>query len=143
MNWDDLMWTKSYSPMKAYQQSKLANVLFTRELAKRLKDTKVTTSALHPGIVATELGRYMSESFGFWFRILFYALVPIFSFINKTPYQGAQTNIYCAVDEELDNVSGRYYSDCKEKQLLPHALNEADAIRLWEMSEKLTNLKNY
>ena len=126
--------------MKAYSQSKLANVLFTRELAKRLEGTRVTASALHPGIVATELGRYMSETFGAAFWLIFCPLAPIFSIVNKTPWQGAQTNIYCAVADELDNVSGRYFSDCKEKQLLPHACNEADALRLWQISEKLTRL---
>ena len=141
MHWDDLMFEKKYSSWAAYCQSKLANVLFTRELAKRLEGTNVTVNALHPGAVRTELQRYASTTFGFLFSVVMYAVYPIVFFVMfKSPYEGAQTNIYCAVSEEVDGVSGKYFSDCKEKALMPHALADDDANKLWQLSEDLTKL---
>lgn len=141
MKFNDLNSTQNYEPREVYNQSKLCNVLFTRELAKRLRGTGVTVNALHPGVVKTELGRYFADSYG-WkahaFRILF---APIVLWMFKNSREGAQTTIHCAVDESLANVSGKYFSDCREKQLLPHALDEADAVRLWDISEKLSSLK--
>ena len=140
MNWDDLMHTKNYDPQTAYRQSKLANVLFTRELAKRLQGSNVTVSALHPGVVRTELFRYAQDSAGFWFNLLFMCIYPLMMVVLKTPKEGAQTSIYCAVSEEVDGVSGKYFSDCKEKALMPHALADDDANKLWQLSEDLTKL---
>lgn len=140
MNWDDLMFEKKYSSWKAYSQSKLANILFTRELANRLKGTNVTAYVLHPGAVRTELQRHVPTTYGFLLNVMMFIGYPLFCILFKTPFEGAQTNIYCAVAEELDNVSGHYYSDCKEKKLLPHALIEGDPEKLWKISEKLVNL---
>lgn len=140
MNWDDLMHEKSYHPWHVYEQSKLANVLFTRELSKRLSSNQVTCYALHPGLVRTELGRYMQDGYSLIRKILFYLCYPLVLLIFKSAKQGAQTTIYCAISEELDGVSGKYFSDCKEKALLENGLNDNDAKRLWETSEKLVKL---
>lgn len=141
MNWEDLMSEKSYDPQEAYRQSKLANVLFTRELADRLKGSGVVTFSLHPGVVRTELGRYFADLFGWKFYLIKLFLLPISWWFFKSSRQGAQTSIYCAVDENITGLSGQYFSDCKPKKLLPHALSETDTKKLWEISEELTKLK--
>ena len=141
MNWDDLNNEKDYEPRKVYNQSKLSNILFTRELAKRLRDTNVTVNALHPGVVRTELGRHFSEAYG-WKAIMFQvAFFPLIYWMFKTSEQGAQTNIYCAVASDLQKVTGKYFADCKEKELMPHALSDEEAQRLWTVSEKMVQLK--
>lgn len=142
MNWNDLQFEQNYEPRKVYNQSKLCNVLFTRALAKRLERTSVTVNALHPGVVRTELGRYFSDSYGWKARLFFVLFYPLTLWMMKTPVQGAQTTIHCAVDRKLDTTTGVYFSDCRPKKLLPHALNEQDAEKLWQISEKLCNLNN-
>ncbi len=141
MEWDDIMLENSFHPQKAYRQSKLANVLFTRELAKRLKDTGVSTYSLHPGVVLTEIGRDFEHTYTILYKIIYFWLYPLAWMVLKQPVHGAQTSIHCAVDESLQDKSGRYYSDCKEKRLMPHALDEACAVKLWHISEEL--LKDY
>ena len=138
INFDDIMSKKSYSETKAYSQSKLANVLFTRELARRLEGTGVTTYTLHPGAVRTELQRhaYNWPILGYVFRFLY----PLFHITWKTPSQGAQTSIYCAVAEELEGISGKYYEDCTETKLDPRGEDDAVAKKLWEISEQYTGL---
>ncbi|CAF0823755.1 unnamed protein product [Brachionus calyciflorus] len=142
INWDDINSDNSYDLQEAYRQSKLANVLFTRELAKRLNGTGVLTFSLHPGVVRTELGRYFSDSFGWKFYLAKILLVPISLWFFKDATQGAQTTIHCAVDESISALSGAYFSDCKPKKLLENALNDEDAKKLWEISEKLTKLND-
>ena len=141
MNWDDLNWEQSYEPQEAYRQSKLANVLFTKELATKLKGTDVVTFSLHPGVVRTELGRYFADVFGWKFYIIKFFLLPISFWLFKNSHEGAQTTIYCAVDENITSLSGMYFSDCAPKKMLPHALNKNDAKKIWEISEKLTKLR--
>lgn len=105
INTTDLNSEKSYDEGHAYNQSKLANVLFMKELARRLKDTGVTVNALHPGIVNTEIVRHMSVSTGitgFILRIVMWPFV-------KTPVSGAQTTLYAALDPELEKVTGKYF----------------------------------
>lgn len=139
MNFDDLNMEKSYDPRKAYAQSKLCNVLFTRELAKQLDKNKVTVNCLHPGVVRTELGRYFSDTLGWKFHLM-KLFTPLMLWILKSAKQGAQTTIHCAVSEDVDKVTGVYFSDCKPKALMPHALMDDDAKRLWEISAKLCQL---
>lgn len=104
---DDLNSEKSYSRIHCYSQSKLANILFTRQLAKILNGTGVTVNALHPGCVNTELGRHIEK-----ITILFnkFILKPFAFLFYKTSKAGAQTSIYCALAPELENVSGKYFS---------------------------------
>ena len=136
MYWDDINWESTpYSSVKAYGQSKLANILFTRELAKRLEGSGVNAYSLHPGVIATELGRHIEDSLGI-FSFLFLAIKPFI----KTPESGAQTSIFCAVDESVAEQSGLYYSDCAVETPRPQALRDEDAEKLWQLSEKLTGL---
>lgn len=138
MNWEDLNSEKGYDPSKAYEQSKLANILFTKELARRLKNNcAVTVNAVHPGIVNTEIFRYMSF-YQSTFSTLF--IYPFSWLFMKTPRLGAQTVIHVAVDPSLKGVSGKYFSNCKEIDPSPQAENEDFAKRLWLISEKWTKL---
>ncbi|XP_023726530.1 retinol dehydrogenase 14 isoform X2 [Cryptotermes secundus] len=106
MNFDDLNLDEAYTPMKAYCQSKLANVLFCKELARRLQDTGVTTYAVHPGVVLTDLQRHWDTSFFTGAKAVFYGLGSLFL---KNAEEGAQTTIYCSVDRKLANKTGLYY----------------------------------
>ena len=135
INFDDINSTESYDRRTAYCQSKLANNLFTLALSKRLSGTNVTVNCLHPGVVYTELLRHIKRR---WFKMII--LLPVTLLMMKTPWQGAQTNIYCAVAEELEGVSGHYFADCKEKKPSPAALDELAAEQLWSLSVKLTGL---
>ena len=103
---------REYDALGAYQQSKLANILFTRELSRRLEGTGVTCYSLHPGVVRTELFRHLEDRIG----VLKYLVWPLVYLCLKSPREGAQTSIYCAVDESLSGESGKYYSDCAEAE---------------------------
>ncbi|XP_013412742.1 retinol dehydrogenase 12 [Lingula anatina] len=138
MNFEDLMSEKKYNSITAYGQSKLANILFTRELARKLEGTGVTVYALHPGAVKTELARHTVFDSQI-FKFLFFPLIWL---LWKNSWQGAQTSIYCAVAEELEGISGKYYSDCAEKKTSRLAQNDDDARKLWEISEKLVGMKS-
>ncbi|XP_055531684.1 retinol dehydrogenase 12-like [Wyeomyia smithii] len=137
INKRDLNSEKSYNQVTAYCQSKLANVLFTRELAKRLEGTGVTTYAVHPGTVNTELPRHMGTFF-FLFEHNF--VKPFLRVAFKTPRSGAQTTLYTALDEELANQSGKYYADCRETVPSKAARDDETASWLWDISEKMTGL---
>lgn len=126
-----------YDKAKAYANSKLANVLFGKELSKRLDDQGVITYTLHPGVINTELARYLGYSKTFWA-----ATFPLRWLFMKSPWYGAQTTIYCAVADELEAVTGKYYGNCKEEPY-PEVRGPADdavATKLWEVSERLTGL---
>lgn len=133
---DDIHQDKDYNPWKSYSQSKLANVLFTRELAKRLQGTGVTTYSLHPGVIRTELGRHLWPTMPLWKRAIYTPLM----FLIKSPSEGAQTTIYCAVEESLQNESGLYYSDCAPKTAAPQALDDEAAKKLWNLSASMVGL---
>ena len=127
--------SNEYDGFTAYGCSKLANILFTKELAKRLKNT--TTSALHPGVIETEIWRH----FGIGIKIFQLFLWPIRKIFMKNCWEGAQTTIFCAVDESLDGVTGKYYADCQEAKFLnPQAEDEDLAKKLWEKSAELVQL---
>ncbi|KAM6937579.1 retinol dehydrogenase 11-like [Xenentodon cancila] len=133
---DDINQEKDYRPWKSYAQSKLANVLFTRELANRLQDTGVTAYSLHPGVIRTELGRHFWPNIPLWKRLVYTPL----TFLIKTPTEGAQTTIYCAVEESLQNESGLYYSDCAPKAAAPQGQDDEAAKRLWDLSASMVGL---
>lgn len=132
MNRNDLQLEKSYSKWPAYFQSKLANVLFTRELANRLKGTNVTANSLHPGTVQTELQRHLG--------LLRFVLLPL-QVLTKTPKSGAQTSIMLAVDTNLQDVTGKYFADCAITEESTAAQCNETAAWLWEVSERLTGLQ--
>jgi len=138
INFNDINLDENYEPIKAYAQSKLANVLFTRELAKRLKGTNVTTFSLHPGAVDTEIQRHSKEGTiacsGLWNKVV--------SVVHVSPFLGAQTTMYCALDENIKADSGWYFSNCTKMKLYRRALNEEDAAKLWKMSCDLVGIKD-
>lgn len=143
INFDDLMYTKRYfgfyASWEAYCQSKLANVLFTRELAHRLEGTKVTSYSLHPGSIQTELSRHIGIIWNYEIgRVLTHILTWPFM---KDPVQGAQTTICCAVDKSLETHSGKYYSDCAEEEPSSEGLDDVTAKKLWDVSIDLVKLQ--
>ncbi|XP_076051845.1 retinol dehydrogenase 13-like isoform X1 [Oratosquilla oratoria] len=137
INFEDLNSANNYDAADAYAQSKLANILFTLELAQRLKGTGVTSNAVHPGIVNTDLSRHMSIAKS-WIAAVFAR--PILWLFLKTPRQGAQTTIYAALSQDLQAVSGKYYSNQEETELSKDAQDMAAARRLWAISEHWTRL---
>ncbi|KAL2089940.1 hypothetical protein ACEWY4_014628 [Coilia grayii] len=140
MDFDDLNWDhRKFDTKKAYSQSKLAIVLFTRELAKKLEGTGVTVNALHPGVVATDLGRHtgLHQS-----QLSSTVLSPFFFLFVKSPTLGAQSSVYLAVAKELDGISGRYYDVMTEKDPAPQALDDKASERLWHASVALLGLNN-
>ncbi|KAK3780063.1 hypothetical protein RRG08_061830 [Elysia crispata] len=132
INFDDLNSEKSYGAWTAYNQSKLANVLHALELTNRLKDTGVTANSLHPGSVNTDLQRHVKS--GVLGRLFFGTLGKMFMI---DAVQGAQTTLRLALDPALEQVSGKYFADCKERAASERARNEADAKRLWDVTEEI------
>jgi NAD(P)-dependent dehydrogenase (short-subunit alcohol dehydrogenase family) len=132
IDFDDLQGEKGYKGAKAYSQSKLATVLFTYELARRLEGTGVTANCLHPGVVGTNLGSGVSGAFGFVVR----ALTPLM----KSPEKGAETSIYLASSPEVEGLSGGYFVKKAEARSSDASYDERIARRLWEASAELTNL---
>lgn len=132
IDFDDLQGEKGYKGAKAYSQSKLATVLFTYELARRLEGTGVSANCLHPGVVGTNLGSGVSGVFGFTVR----ALTPLM----KSPEKGAETSVYLASSPEVEGLSGRYFVKKAEARSSDLSYDERLARRLWEVSADLTNL---
>src|SRR5215212_3265738 len=135
IDFDDLQGEKGYKGAKAYSQSKLATVLFTYELARRLEGTGITANCLHPGVVGTNLGSGVSGIFGFMVR----ALTPLM----KSPQKGAETSIYLASSPEVEGLSGRYFVKKDEARSSDVSYDERIASRLWEVSTELTSLPAY
>lgn len=123
---------KQYTAFKAYSNTKLCNVLMTTELCKRLQGTGVTVNCLHPGVVATEI---MTDS-----NFLYNLVLKVLRKFSKTPWEGAQTSIYLAVSPDIEDISGNYFSDCKESRFSNLAADCELARRLWKKSEELVEL---
>ncbi|CAG2178389.1 unnamed protein product, partial [Oppiella nova] len=126
----------AYSPFKAYAQSKLANILFTRELAKRLgTKSNVRTYSLHPGPVYTELQRHSGlGSMGHKMAKKFFL----------TPEMGAQTTLYCALEDSLDKETGCYYANClRVDNMISSATDDKSGERLWDLSCDLVDLEDH
>ena len=133
IDFDDLQGERSYSGARAYNQSKLANVLFTYELARRLAGTGVTANALHPGVVSTSFG---AEDPGRVQRLF----VPFMRPFMKTPAEGAATSIHVASAPELEQVTGCYFANSSAKRSSERSYDEATAARLWQVSTDLVLL---
>jgi len=134
IQWDDLKWEKTkFDSWQAYGQSKLANIYFTRQLSQQLAGTDVTVYAVHPGSVATDLGRHYKAKIPSF-------LLPLTDKVQlflKTSAQGAQTTIYCCVEPSLKGQSGRYYANVGEERPADIALDKEAASKLWDVSKKI------
>nr|XP_002128635.1 retinol dehydrogenase 14-like [Ciona intestinalis] len=141
IDWDDMNYDNNYSASLAYNRSKLMNILFTRELSRRLEGTKVTANSLHPGVVRTELSRHMFDSnISMWRTAVKWIVDPLVYLFGKTPVHGAQTNIYLCIAPEVENVSGKYFKDCAIANENGQAKSDQDAKRLWDLSVEVTGL---
>lgn len=125
---ENLQSEKHYKPFDAYCSSKLDNVLFIRELARRLQGTGVTANSVHPGAVRTQLGRHSLS------------LHAIHLVVFKSCWAGAQTTLAVAVDPDLEKVSGKYFADCVVTEESNEAKNDDNAKWLWQKSEELVGL---
>ncbi len=134
MNFDDLQGERDYSGQRAYSQSKLANVMFTYELARRLEGSGVTTTVLHPGVVRTNFGAEDQSGF---FRVM----LPIMRPFLKSPEQGARTSIYLAASPEVKDVSGQYFANLKPRRTNKISYDLDATRRLWQISAKLVGLE--
>ena len=122
---------KGYFVMKAYEQSKLANVLFTSILAERLKSKNITVNSLHPGVVKTDIGKKGTPAYIRWFWSMFTFLGGI------SVEDGAKTSIYLASSNEVKNVTGKYFDLCKVKEESALAKDKNLAKQLWAETERL------
>jgi NAD(P)-dependent dehydrogenase (short-subunit alcohol dehydrogenase family) len=132
LDFDDLQSKKPSTSFGRYGRSKLMNILFTRELARRLQGTLVTANCLHPGFVATRFGE---SSSGLTSWLLKYAKK-----LALSPEQGARTLTYLASSADVGEVTGSYFYKCKPARLMKKARNDEDARRLWEVSVSLSGL---
>ena len=133
IDFDDLQMRKSYSTFRAYGTSKLMNILFTRELARRLEGSGVTANCLHPGGVATRFGSNNSGLLAAIFKVAI-------SLVGISPEKGAQTIIHLASSPDVATISGKYFYKCKVIQPTAAAQNDADAKQLWDVSAKIAGL---
>lgn len=130
IHFDDINLKHGYNVVRAYSQSKLANVLFTKELARRLSDKGITVNCCHPGAVATNMGVDRDTGFG---KTITGLLKPFF----LTPEEGAKTAVFLAVDESVKDITGKYFYKCKIAKSSELSNNEEIAKRLYALSEKL------
>ena len=134
IHFDDINLHKGFNVFKAYSQSKLANVLFTRELARRVKDRGITVNCCHPGAVATNIGIDRETGFG---KTVTKLLKPFF----QTPEQGAATAVFLATDESVKDITGEYFYKCKIAKSSKRSKDMELAKRLFEFSEQLVQQK--
>src|SRR5438132_1410330 len=133
LDFDDLQGEQKYSGQHAYNASKLANVMFTYELARRLHGSGVTATVLHPGVVRTAFGAEDQAAF-------FTILSPLIRPFLKTTAQGAATSIYLASSAQVEGVTGGYYSNSKPKKSSKSSYDSTAARHLWEVSTDLVGL---
>jgi len=137
ISFDDINYEKNFNSREAYGQSKLANVLHCRELAKKLENTGISVYSLHPGVINTELGRHIYDQYPKFIHPILQCL----TWCIKTPFHGAQTTLYCCLEDKIEGESGLYYSDCARKDASAHGRDDEAAKKLWELSEKMVGLK--
>jgi len=136
LNWDEL----HYDPQglienfKAYADSKLANIYFTSELHTRLKDYNITSFAVHPGIIASDIGNNIFKLPDFLYKAITYPFL-------REPIYGAQTVLYTMLDDNVITQSGRYFVDCKSEELWKHATNKTVGSLLWNKSLQMVGLQ--
>ena len=137
LHFDNINSEISYEGSSVYGKSKLANILFTKELARRLKGTGVTANSLHPGVFSSQLLLQHHKVYPLLLQYISKLFIRIF---GKTVEEGAQTQIYLAVSEEVEGVTGLYFADCKETEPSKNAQDDVVAKKLWEVSAKLVGL---
>lgn len=135
IHFDDINLHKGFNVIKAYSQSKLANVLFTRELARRVKDRGITVNCCHPGAVATNIGIDRETGFG---KTVTGLLKPFF----QTPEQGARTAIFLASDDSVSDITGEYFYKCRIAKSSKHSKDMELAKKLFEFSEELVGISS-
>jgi NAD(P)-dependent dehydrogenase (short-subunit alcohol dehydrogenase family) len=134
IDFDDLMGEPAYSGQRAYNQSKLANVLFTYELARRIDGSGVTATVLHPGMTSTAFGAEdTARGWG--------PLIAVMRRFMRTPARGAETSVYLASSPEVEGVSGRYFADRTARRSHPSSYDTATSARLWQVSAGLVGLQ--
>ena len=134
INIDDLQSMHDYDGYNSYAQSKLALMLYTYELARRVKNTNITVNALHPGLVATNFGKNNG-----WFRFYIRRLIKRHEISAQ---EGAKTCIYMATSPDVTNITGSYFIQDKQVKSSDDSYNQKLAKQLWEVSEILTNISN-
>ncbi len=134
LDFDDLQNTRKYDGMRVYGQSKLANVLFTYELARRLEGKGVTVNAVHPGMVATNFAANNG--------VLGKIARPFINLGSISITEGAETMIYLATSPEVEGVTGKYFVRCKPRQSSPASYDEAVQKKLWQVSEEMIGLSS-
>jgi WW domain-containing oxidoreductase len=130
IQFDNLDGHRGYSPWAAYGQSKLANLLFANQLAKRFEGTARTANSLHPGVIYTNLARNMNPVV----RVLLGVGAPL---VLKSVAEGAATQCYLAVHPDVADVSGKYFADCNESRPSAHGRDDSLAEKLWKVSEQI------
>ncbi len=135
LDFADLQMEKGYSGFRAYGRSKLCNILFTRELAKRLAGTGVTANSLHPGFVNTRFGDNSGPGIGT-------AIFGLLKNLAISPEKGAETIVWLASADEAAKVSGAYFYKCKETRPSAEARDDESARRLWQETAKLVGLES-
>jgi retinol dehydrogenase-14 len=133
IDFDDLMGERAYSGQRAYNQSKLANVMFTYELSSRLQGTGVTATVLHPGVTSTGFGgEDMTRGWG--------PLIAVLRPFMRSPRRGAETSVFLASSPDAEGVSGRYFADRKARGSNKSAYDTATTARLWRLSAELVGI---
>jgi NAD(P)-dependent dehydrogenase (short-subunit alcohol dehydrogenase family) len=134
LDFDDLQSANGYRAFQVYSRSKLCNILYTRELARRLADTRVTANCLHPGFVATRFG---DQSGG----VLSYGVRIAKGVFAISPEKGADTLVYLASAPEVATASGGYFAKCRPATPSKEALDDAAAKRLWSETARLARME--
>jgi len=134
IDFEDLQEEKNFGATRSYSQSKLAQVLFTRELAKRLEGTGVTVNSLHPGVVATNWGRHSVGAMSAGIRLA----SPFMASAKK----GAETTVYLASSSDVERVTGQYFAKKREEKSAKESYDEAVALKLWNVSLVLAGLSD-
>jgi NAD(P)-dependent dehydrogenase (short-subunit alcohol dehydrogenase family) len=131
IDFDDLEGRRRYAPFGAYGQSKLANILFTRELARRLRGSGVTVNCVHPGFVATRFAHA---------NAIYNVAMALMRPFQRSIAKGSRTSIYLCASPEVATVSGEYFADCKIAKPTSHGRDDAAARKLWDISERMVGL---
>jgi NAD(P)-dependent dehydrogenase (short-subunit alcohol dehydrogenase family) len=134
INFEDISLTKNWAGYKAYEQSKLGNVLFTIELAKKLEGTGISVNSLHPGVVSTEIAQKNAA----WYVKLFWSLTRATLAISVE--KGAETSVFLATSPEVEGVSGKYFDKKKHKWHSHFSQTPGLAEKCWQLSNKMTGL---